>query len=191
MTQSTDSTETIQTQDSPQKRVKFYRHRRIVHPLLISLVAFVIEPNPFVMFLAYVISGLLWDWVVFSYDGCKDSELLPESAFEEIGITGQQLDELNSFQVDVRRGAFAASISASAATYMFLPISWEMMCMFTYMFVTVGSMIIATKTGRVICLYRLVNNEEKKHQFPLHPGDILFSSYYNPNSTSSIDNPFA
>ena len=186
-----DGTETTQTQDLPQKRVKFYRHRRIVHPLLISLVAFVIEPNPFVMFMAYVISGLLWDWVVFSYDGCKDSELLPESAFEEIGITGQQLDELNSFQVDVRRASFAASVAASAATYMSLTVSWEMMCMFTYMFVTVGSMIIATKIGKVICLYRPGNNEEKKHQFPLHPGDILFSSRYDPCSSSSLNNPFA
>lgn len=190
MTKSMDGIETTQTQDLPQKRVKFYRHRRIVHPLLISLIAFVIEPNPFVMFMAYVVSGLLWDWVVFSYDGCKDSELLPESAFEEIGITGQQLDELNSFQVDVRRGAFAASVAASAATYMFLSISWEVTMMFTYIIVTLASMIIATKTGRVICLYRFINSgNPETHYF--YPGGIIFSSRYDAGSTSTINNPFA
>jgi hypothetical protein len=190
MTQPTDKPETHQTPTMPQKRVKFYRHRRIVHPLLISLVAFAVEPNPFVMFMAYVVSGLLWDWVVFSYDGCKDSELLPEPAFEAIGITGQQLDDLNSFQVDVRRGAFAASVAASASTYMFLTISWEVTLMFAYVIVTISSMIIATKIGKIISLYRFSSNEGQEYQFS-YPWSIIFGPHYNAGSTSTINNTFA
>jgi len=87
MTEITNPPSPSHMQELPRKQPKFYRHRRIVHPLLLSVVAFVLTAHPFVAFLTYVISGLIWDWVVFTHDECKDSELLTEFCFEEIGIT--------------------------------------------------------------------------------------------------------
>lgn len=158
MTEIIDTPAPDRMQELLKKQPKFYRHRRIIHPLLISVGALVLKAHPFVVFLAYVISGLIWDWVVFTYDECKDSELLPEFCFEKIGVTGQQVDELNSFMVDVRRGAFAAGVATSAATIMFLAISYEMVFMLTYIFVTLSSMIIATRSGKIISLYRFDSN---------------------------------
>jgi hypothetical protein len=190
MTEITNSPAPDRMQELPKKQPKFYRHRRIVHPLLISVGAFVLTAHPFVAFLAYVISGLVWDWVIFIHDKCKDSELLPEFCLEEIGITGKQLDELNSFMVDVRRGAFAASVSTAAATFMFLTvISYEVMFMLTYIAVTLASIIIATKSGKIISLYRF--NGHMKLVESAYPMSIIYSSYYDADSNDTINNPFA
>lgn len=191
MTETTDTPTPERMQELPKKQPKFYRHRRIVHPLLMSAAAFVLTAHPFIAFLAYVISGLIWDWFVFTHYKCKDSELLPEFCFEEIGITGKQLDELNDFMVNVRRGALAASVFTSATAFMFLTvISYEMMFILTYIAVTIASMIIATKSGKIISLYRFNNNRQEEYQFS-YPWSVIFGPHYNAASDNKINNPFA
>lgn len=194
MTETIDTSTDAPNQNSdievPQKRVKFYRHQRIIRPLLVGIFVLFFTHGFLLAFFSYILFGIAWDWLIFDHDGLRDSQKLPESDFNEIGFTGQQVDELNSFNVTLRRVACSASISTTAAAALFWPtFYYGIVFVLTYIAVTLVSIIVATKKGKIIFPYRFVDRGELVES--AYPTSILWSSKYVAGSSSSINNPFA
>ncbi|MBX9702842.1 MAG: hypothetical protein K2X39_01690 [Silvanigrellaceae bacterium] len=129
-----------------------YSFQRTLWPLTAGFGAFLLWHNDLMpgdnaaipAFIAYVTIGLIYDWLVFSYLGYKDSGKLTNEQHKLIDITVVQLDKLNEFYTMVRRFAFAASVSATAGCYLFFP---DMSVMGSFFFAYMGVTIILISIG--------------------------------------------
>lgn len=99
------------------KNVILYRFKRFFFPLFIGLLTGLITLEtryPALGFFAFIICGLSLDWWYFQYKKYTDSEQVGEELYQSIGITGQQLDQINQYMVKTRKISLALSLSITA-----------------------------------------------------------------------------
>jgi len=121
---------------------------------LVGIIAFLLAQNGVFpgknciipAFIAYVASGLFYDWMIFNYLGYKDSTKLTPEQWEQHNVTPEQYDKLNEFIVMVRRCAVASSVSATAICALFFP---EASLMGTFFFVYAGITILFISIGTI------------------------------------------
>jgi hypothetical protein len=185
------SQEAFPREEPPAKQTMFYRYKRIIYPLLASFCVAFITHHFFIAFLSYILLGMFFDWSFFTRNGYKDSDQFSEDCFEEIGITGEQVDRRNEFMAMIRWGAFAASICTATTCWMFLTsFSSPLVFFITYIGTTLVSMIVAVNQGKIVSLYRFGRNNGTGYQFS-YPGSVIFGPHYNAASDNPAINPFA
>ena len=137
-----------------EKRVFFYHQQRIFWPFLVGFVAFILWHNGLMpgdnaaipAFIAYVVVGLSYDWLLFNYLGYKDSKKLNPEQWQQHNVTPEQYDKLNEFYIMVRRCAVASSILAATLCALFFP---RTSIMGTFFFAYVGITILFISIGAI------------------------------------------
>lgn len=140
----------------------FYHHQRTFWPMVAGFAAFLLWHNDLMpgdnaaipAFITYVATGLFYDWLVFSYLGYKESDRGTPEQWAVGQIKPDEADKLNEFYIMVRRGAFAASVSATAGCYLFFPnMSVMGTLFFAYTGVTIFLISIGILTKEIIFKY--------------------------------------
>lgn len=129
-----------------------YHYQRTFWPLLAGFTAFLLWHNELMpgdnaaipAFVSYVVVGLFYDWLVFNYLKYKDSSKFTDEQWALSNIKAHEVDKLNEFYVMVRRGAFAASVSATAGCALFFP---HMSIMGSFFFAYTGVTIFLISIG--------------------------------------------
>jgi hypothetical protein len=169
--------------------LRFYRNKRSFFSLIVGMGVTFITTNPFIGFVAYVLSVLFWDFVFFTQEGQKDSTRAPESYFTSMGITPQQMDQFNTYMAKVRRAAFAISILFCTASLLFFPkVDFQVVFVATYLGFNLGMMIFAYKQRKIIWPYGSDESAPRKPGYP--PMLMVSKAHYDPSSDNPMVNPF-
>lgn len=155
------------TPETPsEKRVFFYHQQRILWPFLVGFVAFILWHNGLMpgdnaaipAFIAYVVVGLSYDWLLFNYLGYKDSKKLNPEEWQQHNVTPEQGDKLNEFYIMVRRCAVASGIAAATLCALFFPQASIMgTFFFAYAGITIMFVSIGIFTKEIVFKYTAAN----------------------------------
>lgn len=160
-----------------QREVFTYKQKRVWCPLIGSVGFLFLTAEPFVAFVTYVIFGLLYDFIVFKFEGCADSESIPDHQLAKEQITGKQYDRLNNFLVKVRQAAFALSLSTTAFSLLFFEAAnYQFVFVATYISISVAAIFWGIKTNEIVYpIKESSKNDDKADHF----AQGLISTPYN------------
>jgi hypothetical protein len=169
------------------KRITLYRFKRFFIPIFIgfltTFVTFETGYCPTLGFFAFIASGLSLDWWYFQYKKYKDSEQVSEELCQFIGITRNQIDELNQYMVTARKASLTASISITAALVLFFDLfNWQATLILSYMGIVSLIVIYGMIAKKIIVPYALdktIGNQTAP--------DLFLNPTYHPNTDYSID----
>ena len=174
------------TEATNSKKPIFYHQQRIFWPLVSGFAAFLLWHNQLMpgdnaaipAFIAYVIVGLFYDWLIFNYFGYKDSSKLSAEQWQEHNVTPEQYDKLNEFYVMVRRCAVAASVSAAAMCALFFPQA-SLMGSFTFAYVGITILLISIGVLTKDIVFRYSSNEvwvpsKNKNFITSNPEELVY-----------------
>ena len=189
MTDKTHASTETPLEEMPKGKVKFYRNKRIVRSILLSLIVLGATGNFFLFVLSHVMLTLFWDWWFFTHKGFKDSTQAPEAYFQWAKVTPEQMNAFNAFMIKLRRIAFPLSVMMAGACLLFYPdFGYDIAFWLTYTLGVFCSAVIAETLGKIKYPYPFEGTQEKLYNLP-YPMSVINSPFFDPSSDNLAINP--